>query len=655
VPKPPQPTLFPPEDAPSAFLDLCAQLKVSLGANWVDDFGAALRSAMIGTQARPIRTLSLFSGGGGLDIGFHDAGFDILEMVELEDRFVASLRANTGRGRYLGEAEARCIDICEYQPKLSHPVDFIIGGPPCQTFSAAGRRASGVQGTDDARGKLFREYVRILQTLKPAGFLFENVYGITGAQQGRAWAEITSAFATAGYRISFRILDAADYGVPQHRERIFIVGARNQEFVFPTPTHGPDSPGALPYYTAGQAVRGAKLSIAEARPGLGGRYGGLLEQIPPGLNYSFYTAELGHPNPLFAWRSKFSDFLYKADPDSPIRTLKAQGGQYTGPFHWGNRPFSVSELKRLQTFPDAYEIVGGRQVAAHQLGNSVPPQIARLLALSIREQLFGSELPTRLPTIDAKVQLGFRKRKRGLTDVYRSKAAAAISNIFCTDTVTSAPKSRAYRAHLAEDFSWQCVPTGHWKVRFATGSKCWRIDVSDAIASSNPKAGIESSSITIRPAALDTRWGLPVREVALRIRSSVPLALTAAWKALECELSRNGLKADLVQLCGYYQYAPCFSAKLEVDPRGRQGSLWRVLQLVTEGAGVRETLHTVELARAWEVDAKDVPEFARQLRVLGFEVRNRNTNPQIPAKHYLIPYAFPTLTPSSVQRRKSLD
>ena len=85
---------------------------------------------------------------------------------------------------------------------------------------------------------------------------------------------------------------------------------------------------------------------------------------------------MGHPNPIFAWRSKFSDFLYKADPTTPIRTLKASGGQYTGPFHWCNRRFTITELKRLQTFPDDYEFVGNYAIGQKQIGNSVPPQFA---------------------------------------------------------------------------------------------------------------------------------------------------------------------------------------------------------------------------------------------------------------------------------------
>ena len=363
------------------FQTLLEALEVQYGPAWPDDFGFALRSWFRAQGHEPLKALSLFSGGGGLDIAFHDAGFDVLEAVEIERVFAETLRQNSGPGRWFEKANVNNLDIRAFEPEPGLEVDFIIGGPPCQTFSAAGRRAAGVQGTDDPRGTLFWEYVRLLKQLRPRGFLFENVYGVTGAQNGRAWQEIQTSFREAGYRIHSRILDAADYGVPQHRERLFIVGVREGNYQFPFPTHGPDSPGEQPYYSAGEAVVGADTSGVALK--INGQHGHLLGDIPPGLNYSFYTQKLGYPRPIFSWRSKFSDYLYKADPDAPVRTIKAQGGQYTGPFSWENRPFSVPELKRLQTFPEGYHISGGRLNVIKQLGNSVPPQLGRILALSI--------------------------------------------------------------------------------------------------------------------------------------------------------------------------------------------------------------------------------------------------------------------------------
>ncbi|MEW6210540.1 MAG: DNA cytosine methyltransferase, partial [Acidobacteriota bacterium] len=455
-----QGTLFdfdkPLRDSVSWFEEMLSSLGLKEEPAWPDRFGKAIRQWVSEHKACPIRTLSLFSGGGGLDIAFHDAGFDIVQMVEVEPKYVETLRINSQRGRLIEGAKVLCIDIRDYEPDAGLSIDFIIGGPPCQTFSAAGRRASGVSGTSDPRGTLFSEYARILKRLQPAGFLFENVYGITGAQDGLAWKEIQEAFKSVGYSIHSRVLDAADYGVPQHRERLFIVGIREGEYLFPCPTHGPDSPGEHPFYNAGRAVLNTDPSLVQQ--GLGGRFGHLLEDIPPGLNYSFYTKEMGHPAPVFSWRSKFSDFLYKADPDRPVRTIKAQGGQYTGPFSWENRPFTIAELKRLQTIPDDYEILGGRQAVIEQIGNSVPPQIGRMLALSLLDQVMKIKLPFPIRYMPEERKLGFRQRKRSLTEIYSDKAREAIERLYGSGNLTRSPKitdgvNDATR-FLSRDFSW---------------------------------------------------------------------------------------------------------------------------------------------------------------------------------------------------------
>lgn len=279
---------------------------------WPDQFGLSLRRWLAEKGHSPIRTLSLFSGGGGLDIAFHDAGFDIVHMIEIEAKYVQTLERNSTPGKWLENSNPICLDIREFFPNPDLAIDFIIGGPPCQTFSAAGRRASGVAGISDSRGTLFQEYVRLIKTLQPKGFLFENVYGITGAQKGEAWQKIQNAFKQAGYTIYYRILDAADYGVPQHRERLFIVGIREGSYLFPSPNHGPDSPDCEPFYSAGEAVEG--IDTSDTEQGIGGKYGHLLKQIPPGLNYSFYTEEMGHPKPVFSWIFSFLIFSTKPIP-----------------------------------------------------------------------------------------------------------------------------------------------------------------------------------------------------------------------------------------------------------------------------------------------------------------------------------------------------
>ncbi len=639
-----------------SFQEMLRVLGISRKPAWPDQFGLSVRRWLTQQGHSPIRTLSLFSGGGGLDIAFHDCGFEIVQMVELEAKYVETLKLNSLPGKWLENSKALCIDIREFIPTSELKVDFIIGGPPCQTFSAAGRRAAGVAGTNDARGTLFQEYVRLLKTLQPKGFLFENVYGITGAQKGEAWALIQTAFKEAGYTIHFRVLDAADYGVPQHRERLFIVGLREGSYRFPYPTHGPDSPDGEPFYSAGEAVEGADISEADA--GIRGRYGHLLTDIPSGLNYSFYTEEMGHPNPVFSWRSKFSDFLYKADPQMPVRTIKAQGGQYTGPFSWENRRFTVAELKRLQTIPDAYEIVGNRQVCIEQIGNSVPPQLGRILALSILEQVMGVALPFPMHYLPPSKKLGFRQRKRQLTEVYAQKAKVAIANLGITKQPT-ANLSPTYAIHeqskrfLSPDFAWtenQVPNSVKINLKYDLNNSEWTITAQkDDVWKEENEYVIEVS-----PALEYEDWILRTSKVRLCANDMDKSLFTALWKAFEEKLIEVTGMADLVQLSGYYQYNPRIRGFLTFQPNFRGEQFWYVVQSVVSGLGVATQLSAQGLALLWGVNDKDVFSYLQSLRRLGYEVRNHNTNPQIPRGEYLIPYAFPTLTQKSVQLRKNL-
>lgn len=646
------PLLSDDEGRGGSFTKLCEALGVDpKQSGWVDTFGKALRLCSEQVISRPISVLSLFSGAGGLDIGFHDAGFKILAMLEIEEKFVATLKANSGEGKYLDQAKPICGDIQNYVPPHDIDVDFIIGGPPCQSFSAAGRRAAGVMGTADKRGKLFEEYVRLLKILKPKGFLFENVYGIVGAEKGTAWKKICDAFQDAGYRISYRVLDAADYGVPQHRERMIIVGTMEADFKFPYPTHGPDSIEKLPYVTASEAVSNVQATEIRSNSRVGGRFGHLLYQVPPGLNYSFFTEKMGHPNPIFAWRSKFSDFLYKADPFTPTRTLKAQGGQYTGPFHWDNRPFSVEELKCLQTFPNAYNIVGGRQVSIQQIGNSVPPQLARILAISVLVQLFKVNMPYVIPLMESKKILGFRKRKRRLTAVYRYKAQENIDSLNLTDKEHSLKiiKKHTYNASLSACFAWNVADIGNLCVKFVPNKTKWSISVS--LKKIMAKNGFTISVTSV----LDSLLALKVSKVELKGSELEKNIFVGAWKAFEAELIRYNIKADIVQLCGYYQYKPAFKCEMSFIGDKPVAKEWSVVQAVVAGRGVGEILSYKDISYLWEINEKQVLKFATWLRRLGYEVRNNLTNPQIPPNFLLVPYVFPTLNPMSVQLGKSLE
>jgi DNA (cytosine-5)-methyltransferase 1 len=640
-----------PNNNDGYFAKIADFFEFSLKGCWQDSFGAALGSWFRSGKFKPIRTLSLFSGSGGLDIGFHDAGFDVVEMVEIDSRFVKTLCANVGVGKKFSSTTVHCIDIKNYHPENIGHIDFIIGGPPCQSFSAAGRRAAGVSGLKDSRGTLFEEYTRLLRLLRPEGFIFENVYGITGAEKGRAWKEITEAFESAGYQIFSRLLDAADYGVPQHRERMFIVGTKKNNFLFPRPTHGHDSFSDIEHVSARSVVEGVKSSKVPGQ--INGRYGNLLPEIPPGLNYSFFTENMGHPNPIFAWRSKFSDFLYKAHPDYPVRTIKAQGGQYTGPFHWDSRPFSTEELKRLQTFPDDYQFVGNRGVCIQQIGNSVTPQQARILALAILDQVFGINLPFRLDYLSHNEQLTFRKRKRLLTEKYAEIAKSAIDNIPCGNTGSSL-ESRLYYAKLGHNFDFREASKANATHIIQVQIEDYKVNfqINDILSE---EQYLSDSKLEIRLKYSGSKpWSIKQNTISI-VSSVTKKSVLAGWKALEHEMKRLNIKSDLVQLNNYYQYTPLFNVEVFLPEETKEVKFWQIFKLVSESVCTRKILSAKDLMKIWGLSSiYEVLEFAAELKNIGFEIRNENTNIQIPHEHYLIPYSFPTLAPESVQRNKSL-
>ena len=640
-----QMNLFTINSEHQTFNDICDALGCENNVPaWPDLFGNSIRAYLDSNNIEKIRTLSLFSGAGGLDIGFHDVGFEIIESVEIESKFCQTLMLNSGEGKRFEHSKVNCIDIKEYKSDHLGRIDFIIGGPPCQTFSAAGRRANGVLGTTDARGVLFREYVRLLQELSPIGFLFENVYGIIGAQGGKPWEEILQSFSDVGYKLFYRIVDAADYGVPQHRERLIIVGLKEGEFKFPRPTHGPDSLDEEPFYNAETALEGLVLSGDESKSGIGGRYGTLLNDIPPGLNYSFYTEEMGHPNPVFAWRSKFSDFLYKADPSTPVRTIKASGGAYTGPFHWDNRFFALGEYKRLQTFPDDYEISGNKQTAVKQIGNSVPPQLARMMAIAIRQQIFKTVFPFELSVMDVSEKLTFRNRKRELTAIYKKKAEIAIKAL--KEHRTIRPNSHSYYCSMTDNFAFREVKKD---IADYAVDVCWDESLKINVTPINRDQSTGKIQIVIVPVCAN--WSFTVSSVILTVYGGLSKDFTAAWKAFDHELIINSIKADIIQLNGYYQYIPKMKSSCTLPD---EFPYREIVAKIVSGENVANKRTAQELSRDWNISEALLCDVAEFLRKIGYEIRNHNTNPQIDEDIWLIPYAFPTLTPQSVQLRKKV-
>lgn len=359
--------------------------------------------------------ISLFSGAGGMDYGFEAAGFETAVALEFDHDCCETLRQN----RRWAVIERSVFDVptrellAAGKLKVGEP-DLLIGGPPCQPFSKAGYWARGdARRLNDPRSDTLAAYLRIIEEARPKAFVLENVEGLAfdGKDEGLRLLleriEGINARAKTRYAPKWRVLNAADYGVPQLRSRLFMVAARDgSQFEFPAPQFGARPDGQLtlgeevwpPHRTAWDALGDlAEPQDLEALA-VRGKWSALLPSIPEGQNYLWHT-DRGGGLPLFGWRRRFWTFLLKLAKDRPSWTIQAQPGPAVGPFHWNNRRLSMRELCRLQTFPDDVHIVGKHASVHKQLGNAVPSLLAEVIGREVRRQFFGDRLSRSSPKL----------------------------------------------------------------------------------------------------------------------------------------------------------------------------------------------------------------------------------------------------------------
>ena len=343
--------------------------------------------------------ISLFSGAGGLDYGLEAAGFETRVCIDNDPEAVATLSENRDwpiiaesifdvpADRILSEA---ALDVGD--------ADLVVGGPPCQPFSKAGYWARGDSlRLEDPRAFTLVAFMRVVAAALPRVVLFENVRGFAyrGKSEAREFMDrefrrINAMHETAYVPVA-ETIQAADYGVPQLRERFLLVAARDgARLMFPTTTHSGARQGGpgdqlSQHRTAWDAIGdlgNQRTSDLEMR----GKWADLLPSIPEGHNYLFHT-DRGGGTPLFGWRRRYWSFLLKLAKDRPSWTIPAQPGPAVGPFHWENRRLSVREMARIQTFPDDVDVIGGLSSAQRQIGNAVPSLLAETIGRALREQL----------------------------------------------------------------------------------------------------------------------------------------------------------------------------------------------------------------------------------------------------------------------------
>lgn len=352
---------------------------------------------------RKLRTVSLFTGAGGLDYGFEASGFDTHLAVELDPDSCATLRANRPwpvLQRDISSIPSR--ELLDTAGVRLGEVDLVLGGPPCQPFSKSAYWANGdTKRLNDPRATTLPEYLRVVADLLPKVFVLENVHGIaySGKEEGfRLLDEMTRDINRrhgTSYTLSWRVLNAADYGVPQVRHRFFLVADRDGKmFKFPDATHagpgegGPSLFGSLPpHLTAWDALAGIELKVPDEGLRVRGRWADLLPSIPEGENYLWHTNRKGGL-PLFGWRRAYWCFLLKLAKNRPSWTIQAQPGPAIGPFHWENRRLAVAEMARIQTFPAAVTFLGNRNSVQRQIGNAVPSLLGEVISSGVAEQFF---------------------------------------------------------------------------------------------------------------------------------------------------------------------------------------------------------------------------------------------------------------------------
>jgi DNA (cytosine-5)-methyltransferase 1 len=282
----------------------------------------------------------------------------------------------------------------------------------------------------------------------------ENVEGLgfRGKDEGlryirRQLSEINSRRRT-NYAASIAVLNAAHYGVPQLRRRMFIIGSRDgRDFRFPDPTHTNATSlrlfNTVPYTTAWDALHDLPTANDEGLE-VRGKWADLLSSIPEGQNYLWHT-ERGEGEPLFGWRRRYWSFLLKLAKSLPSWTIQAQPGPATGPFHWSNRRLSVREMARLQTFPDDILIYGNQADAQRQLGNAVPSLLAEVLARDIRRQLLDQPVKGAQPRLAVAAAPGPTPRPEPVRPVPRRYLALRGNHAAHPGT------GQGYRASLRDD------------------------------------------------------------------------------------------------------------------------------------------------------------------------------------------------------------
>jgi len=328
--------------------------------------------------------IDLFSGAGGLGLGFKQAGFRSVWAVEIDADAAATYRLNFGHEVFTGPIER--VELIDLPPAARH-ADVILGGPPCQGFSPLGKMSPRQEHSE--MNQLWRQYLRLVDLVQPTVFVVENVPEFLRSAEGHRLIQLAGE---RGYELVHGVLNAFEFGVPQTRRRGIIIASRVGTPVLPSPNGRRrtvrDAIGDLPLdptevdWHFGRHPRPESIERYRAVPEGGNRFD--LMRTRPDIT----------PRCWLDKPSGSTDVFGRLEWDKPALTIrteffKPEKGRYLHP--WAHRPITHREAMRLQSFPDDFEWVGSRLSVARQVGNAVPPQLACQIGLAVRQLIEACE------------------------------------------------------------------------------------------------------------------------------------------------------------------------------------------------------------------------------------------------------------------------
>lgn len=346
------------------------------------------------SQNSGVQFISIFSGCGGLDLGVTLNNFKVITSLDNNEDCLKTLSLNKvfNDTKHIFK-DIRNLNSKEFSSilKKSNPNKlFMIGGPPCQPFSkAAYWQTNAKRKGKDSEKNMIDPYLNLINQIKPDGFILENVESILHPTNKSYLEYLINKIKMMGYYLNFQKLNAADFGVPQKRKRVFFIARLYTKPKEIKQTHGNEKAIKInkklkKYERVIDWIHEFdNKKYEEANEKIEGKYKNDLENVISGKNYIYLTEKYNYKNPKFIAGKRYWTFLLKLHPEHPSNTIISSPGHWEGPFHWKNRRLRTKELAAIQSFPNDFKFYGSRRSIIRQIGNAVPPLLSKIVIKSL--------------------------------------------------------------------------------------------------------------------------------------------------------------------------------------------------------------------------------------------------------------------------------